>query len=72
MKKTFAEKLERERVRLAMSKMAFYAVFERDAQPVAARTFGGWCRGDLEPPTVVQEGVMARLKRMKKKRTNHG
>ena len=64
---TFAEKLKKERERLGLTQPQLTAVFKNDNKPISQRVLWNWEHGTVEPFDVTQEGVLARLKKMKRK-----
>ena len=64
---TFAEKLKKERERLGLTQPELASVFENDNKPISQRVLWNWEHGTLEPFDVTQEGVLARLKKIKKR-----
>ena len=65
---TFAEKLKKERERLGITQPELAALFQNDSKPISQRVLWNWEHGTVEPFNVTQEGVLARLKKLKKKR----
>tara|TARA_B100001057_G_scaffold351976_1_gene353486 strand:+ start:969 stop:1169 length:201 start_codon:yes stop_codon:yes gene_type:complete len=65
---TFAQKLKKERERLGLTQPELASVFENDNKPISQRVLWNWEHGTVEPFNVTQEGVLARLKKLKKKR----
>ena len=64
---TFAEKLKKERDRLGLTQPEFQALFSKDKKPPSQRVLWNWENGTVEPFEVTQEGVLARLRKLKKK-----
>ena len=64
---TFAEKLKKERERLGLTQPEQAALFKNDSKPISQRVLWNWEHGTVEPFDVTQEGVLARLKKMKRK-----
>ena len=64
---TFAEKLKKERERLGLTQPELASVFENDNKPVSQSVLWNWEHGTVEPFDVTQEGVLARLKKIKKR-----
>tara|TARA_S200002703_G_C3722440_1_gene221935 strand:- start:384 stop:584 length:201 start_codon:yes stop_codon:yes gene_type:complete len=65
---TFANKLKKERERLGITQPELAALFKNDSKPISQRVLWNWEHGTVEPFNVTQEGVLARLKKLKKKR----
>lgn len=65
---TFAEKLKKERERLGITQLELAALFQNDSKPISQRVLWNWEHGTVEPFNVTQEGILARLKKLKKKR----
>ena len=65
---TFAQKLKKERERLGITQPELAALFQNDSKPISQRVLWNWEHGTVEPFNVTQEGVLARLKKLKKKR----
>ena len=64
---TFAEKLKKERERLGLTQPELASVFKNDNKPISQRVLWNWEHGTVEPFDVTQEGVLARLKKIKKR-----
>ena len=64
---TFAEKLKKERERLGLTQPELASVFENDNKRISQRVLWNWVHGTVEPFDVTQEGVLARLKKIKKR-----
>ena len=64
---TFAEKLKKERERLGLTQPELASVFENDNKPISQRVLWNWEHVTVEPFDVTQEGVLARLKKIKKR-----
>jgi len=62
---TFANKLKKERKRLSLTQAEFAALFAKDPNPPSVRVLWNWENGQVEPFTVTQEGILARLKKLK-------
>ena len=64
---SFANKLKKERERLGITQPELAALFKNDKKPISQRVLWNWEHGTVEPFDVTQEGVLARLKKMKKR-----
>jgi len=64
-KMTFANKLKQERKRLSLTQAEFAALFAKDPKPPSVRVLWDWESGKVEPFTVTQEGILARLEKLK-------
>jgi len=62
---TFANKLKQERKRLSLTQAEFAALFAKDPKPPSVRVLWDWESGKVEPFTVTQEGILARLEQLK-------
>ena len=62
---TFANKLKQERKRLSLTQAEFAALFAKDPKPPRVRVLWDWESGKVEPFTATQEGILARLEKLK-------
>ena len=62
---TFANKLKKERKRLGLTQAGLAALFAKDPKPPSVRVLWDWESGKVEPFTVTQEGILARLEKLK-------